>query len=124
MMISPDGRLLATSNLECSAYPTGNPRHGAFASITLMRLNPRTGELSAVATHPFASVIPEALVFDNTSRYLAVVSYDHPVVNRGKGSIGVWRVARDRRDPGRLELALTDLTLTVARGAQSMAIVR
>ena len=124
MAISPDGRLLATSNLERTAYSASDPRHGSFASTTLMRLNHLTGALTPVATYPFAGVIPEALVFDNASRYLAVVSYDHPVVARGKGSIDVWRGARGARDPGRLKLLPTGLTLPIARGAQSMVIVR
>ena len=125
LAISPDARWVATTNLERTAYAADDPRQGFFASVTLLRFDPQTGQLSRVGDFPFAGVIPEALVFDNSSRYLAVTSFDHLSGEQAsRGSVDFWRIAGDFQDPARVELAPTGLLIPVPRGAQSMEIVR
>lgn len=124
LVISPDGRFVATTNLERTAYAPSDPKQGFFASLTLLRLDPRSGMLSRVGDYPFAGVIPETAAFDNGSRYLAVVSFDHLGPQASRGSVDFWRIAGDFQDPSRVELAPTGTSIPIARGAHSMGIVR
>lgn len=46
LAVSPDGTLVATTNLERSYLPYDDPRQTFFSSISLMRLDPATGTLT------------------------------------------------------------------------------
>ena len=124
LAVSPDGRWLATTNLERSAYPVDDPHQGFFSSVTLLRLNPETGSIDRVGDFPFEGILPEAAVFDNSSRFLAVTCFDHFAGSPAGGSIDFWRISGDYADPKRIELVKTGYSVPVARGPQSMAIVR
>lgn len=124
LAISPDAQWVATTNLERTAYAADDPHQGFFASLTLLRLDPETGRLTRVGDFPFAGVIPEAAAFDNSSRYLAVTSFDHFGEQASRGSVSFWRIAGDFQDPARVELAPTGTSIPIARGAQSMEIAR
>ena len=124
LAVSPDARWVATTNLERSFYAADDPRQGFFASVTLLRLDPQTGRLTRVGDFPFAGVIPEAAAFDNSSQYLAVTSFDHLGEQASRGSVDFWRIAGDFQDPARVELTPTGYSVPVARGVQSMEVVR
>lgn len=124
LAISPDARWAATTNLERTAYAAGDPRQGFFASVTLLHLDPATGRLSRAGDFSFVGVIPEAAAFDNSSRYLAVTSFDHLGPQASHGSVDFWRTGGDFQDPSRVELAPTGYSIPIARGAHSMDIVR
>ncbi|WP_204251134.1 lactonase family protein [Elioraea rosea] len=122
--ISPDGTLVATTNLERSYLPYDDARQTFFSSITLLRLDPETGALSRVGDFAYDGILPEAAAFDASSRFLAVVTYDHFDDRRAGGSVDFWRVARDPIDPARIELVKTAHAVPVTRGAHSMVLVR
>lgn len=122
--ISPDGRWVATTNLERSYLPYNDPRQTFFSSITLMRLDPTSGSLTRVADFAYDGILPEAAAFDGSSRFLAVVTYDHFDENRRGGSVDFWRIARDTLDPERVELVKTEHSVPVTRGAHSLVLVR
>ena len=58
LAISPDGRWLATANLEQSSYPLTSPRQGFFASVSLIRMDPQSGLLDRVGTYAFDGILP------------------------------------------------------------------
>lgn len=122
--ISPDGTLVATTNLERSYLPYDDARQTFFSSITLLRLDPETGALARVGDFAYDGILPEAAAFDASSRFLAVVTYDHFDDRRAGGSVDFWRVARDPLDPARIELVRTSHAVPVTRGAHSMVLVR
>lgn len=124
LAISPDGRWVATTNLERSYLPYDDPRQGFFSSITLLRLDPASGALTRVAEAAYDGILPEAAAFDASSRFLAVVTYDHFDDARRGGSVDFWRLARDPLDPERIELVKTEHSVPVTRGAHSMVLVR
>ena len=124
LAISSDQHWIATTNLERSAQPLDDPKQGFFSSITLLRLDPQSGSLERVGDFPFDGLLPEAAVFDNTSRFLAVTCFTHFDVSKPGGSIDFWRLAGDYADPRRVELVKTDFSVPVARGPQSMVIAR
>lgn len=124
LAVSPDGTLVATTNLERSYLPLDDPRQTFFSSITLLRLDPRTGTLTRIADYAHDGILPEAAVFDASSRFLAVATFDQFDDRRGGGAVDFWRIARDALDPERLELVKTGYSIPVARGAHSMLLVR
>jgi len=124
LAVSPDGRWVATTNLERSYLPYDDPRITWFSSVTLAALDPATGQLEAVGTVAYDGILPEAAVFDNSGTYLAVATYDHFDDRRAGGSIDFWRIQADPLDRSAVRLVQTGLSVPVARGAHSMAIVR
>ena len=124
LAISPDQRWVATTNLERTAQPLDDPKQGFFSSVTLLRLDPQSGRLERVGEFPFEGLLPEAAVFDNTSRFLAVTCFAHFDPAQPGGSIDFWRLAGDYADPKRVELVKTGFSVPVARGPQSMVIAR
>ncbi|WP_421707059.1 hypothetical protein [Algihabitans sp.] len=124
LAISPDGRWVATTNLERSYLPYDDARITWFSSITLARLDPESGQLTHVGDFPYDGILPEAAVFDNSSNYLAVANYDHFDDRRVGSSIDFWRIQADPLDLANVQLIKTEHSVPVTRGAHSLAIAR
>ncbi len=124
LAISPDERWVATTNLERSTPSLTDPEQGFFASVTLLRFDSTTGIIGRVGDFPFDGRIPEAVVFDDSSRFLAVTCFSHYDPAQPGGAITFWRLAGDAQDSRRAELVKLDFSIPVARGPQSMAIAR
>lgn len=124
LAVSPDGQWVATSNLEHSYMPFDDPRQGFYSSITLMRLDPRTGILERVGDFPFDGILSETVLFDNDSRFLATTTFDHFDGKQPSGSINFWRLVTDQDDPQRVELVRLNDSVPLPRGAHTMVIVR
>jgi len=87
-------------------------------------MDPQSGLLERVGTYAFDGILPESVVFDNSSRFLAVTTFDHFDDKRPGGSIDFWRIAGDYFDPKRTELVKTNYSVPVTRGVHSMVIVQ
>lgn len=124
LAVSPDGRWVATTNLERSYLPYDDARITWYSSITLARLDQATGQLAKVGDFAYDGILPEAAVFDNSGNYLAVVTYDHFDDRRTGGSVDFWRIQADPLDATNVQLVKTEHSVPVARGAHSMQIVR
>ena len=124
LAVSPDGRWVATTNLERSYLPYDDPRITWFSSITLAALDQATGQLREVGTFNYDGILPEAAVFDNSGSYLAVANYDHFDDRRAGSSIDFWRIQADPLDAANVQLIKTEYSVPVARGAHSMVIAR
>ncbi|MEO0538093.1 MAG: hypothetical protein AAF215_30065 [Cyanobacteria bacterium P01_A01_bin.123] len=120
--ISPNGRFVVTTNLERSYLPYDDDRITWFSSLSLITLDPETGQLNHVADYPYDGILPEAAAFDASSRYLAVVNYDHFDDRIEGGSIDFWRLATDPLNPQPM-LVQTRYSIPVTRGAHSMVLV-
>ncbi len=124
LALSPDGQWVATTNLERSYLPYQDKRITWYSSITLAKLSPETGILTKVGDYPYDGILPEAAVFDNSSRFLAVANYDHFDDRKTGGSIDFWRITKDPLEPDRVQFVKTQHSITVTRGVHSMSIVR
>jgi DNA-binding beta-propeller fold protein YncE len=93
--ISPNGRYVVTTNLERSYLPYDDDRITWFSSLTLISLDPETGQLTHIADYPYDGILPEAAVFDASSQYIAVANYDHFDDRIQGSSIDFWRIASD-----------------------------
>lgn len=124
LAISPDGRWIATTNLERSYLPYDDARITWWSSITLARLDQASGQLESIGTFNYDGILPEAAVFDNSSQYLAVANYDHFDDRKAGSSIDFWRLQIDPLNDENVQLIKTEHSVRVARGAHSMAIAR
>lgn len=122
LAISPNGRYVVTTNLERSYLPYDDDRITWFSSLSLMTLDPQTGQLNHVADYPYDGILPEAAAFDASSQYLAVVNYDHFDDQVEGGSIDFWRIASDPLNP-HPHLVQTRYSVPVTRGAHSMVLL-
>lgn len=124
LAVSPDGRWIATTNLERSYLPYDDKRITWFSSITLARLDQETGQLTRVGDFNYDGILPEAAVFDNSGNYLAVANYDHFDDRKKGSSIDFWRIQSDPLDLSNVQLIKTEHSVTVTRGVHSLAIAR
>ena len=120
--ISPDDRYVVTTNLERSYLPYSDERITWFSSLTLITLDPETGQLNRIADYPYDGILPEAAAFDASGEFLAVANYDHFDDGIPGGSIDFWRVAADPLNPQPM-LVQTRYSVPVTRGAHSMVLV-
>ena len=124
LTMSPDGQWVVTTNLEQSFQPFTSAKQGFYASLTLLHLNTESGFLERIGDYPFDGILPESVVFDNSSRYLAVATFDHFDGRKPGGSIDFWRLTGDYFNPKRIELVKTGYSIPVTRGVHSMVIIR
>jgi DNA-binding beta-propeller fold protein YncE len=122
LAISPNGRFVVTTNLERSFLPYDDDRITWFSSLSLITLDPQTGQLNHVADYPYDGILPEAATFDASSQYIAVANYDHFDDRIQGGSIDFWRVASDPLNPQPI-LVQTRYAVPVTRGAHSLVLV-
>ncbi|MEP0928107.1 MULTISPECIES: hypothetical protein [Cyanophyceae] len=122
LALSPDNQYVVTSNLERSYLPYDDERITWFSSVSLITLNPQTGQLNHVADYPFDGILPEAAAFDASSQYLAVTNYDHFDDRIQGGAIDFWRIASDPLNPQPM-LVKTRYSIPVTRGIHSMVLV-
>lgn len=124
LTMSPNGQWIVTTNLEQSTQPFDSPKQGFYASLTLLHLDTESGFLDRIGDYSFDGILPEGVVFDNSSRYLAVATFDHYDGRKPGGSIDFWRLTGDYYNPKRIELVKTGYSVPVTRGVHSMVIVR
>lgn len=122
LAVSPNGRYVVTTNLERSYLPQDDRRMTWFSSLTLITLDPQTGQLNRVGDYPYDGILPEAAAFDASSQYLAVANYDFFDDRIQGGSIDFWRIASDPLHPQPM-LVQTRYSVPVTRGAHSMVLV-
>ncbi len=121
--ISPAGDLVVALNMEQSYAPTTDPRHTPHSSLSVLTLDPATGRLSAVGTHPFDGILPEGITFDASGRYLAVANFQSRNPARGADgtTLDYWEVLRSGPVPSLVQL---DFKTAVPRGAHIVKLIR
>lgn len=124
LAVSPDGKWVVTTNLERSYLPYNDKRITWYSSLTLASLDQKTGRLERIGDFSYDGILPEAAVFDNSSSYLAVATYDHFNDRVKGGSIDFWHLASDPLEPNRVQLLKTNLSIPVTRGIHSLVIAR
>ncbi|MEL6128460.1 MAG: hypothetical protein AAFN42_20450 [Cyanobacteria bacterium J06554_1] len=122
LAISPNDRYVVTTNLERSYLPYDDERITWFSSLTLITLDPETGQLNRIGDYPYDGILPEAAAFDASGEFLAIANYDHFDDRMPGGSIDFWRIAVDPLNPQPM-LVQTRYSVPVTRGAHSMVLV-
>ena len=121
--VSPDGRFVASVNMERSWLPYDDARQTWFSSITLINRDPKTGAMTELDTTPYYGVLPEMAVFDASSQYLAVVKYDHYDHSKPGGAVDFFKIVHDPLDKQRQMLVQTNYSVPVQHGAHDMMLV-
>ncbi|KAF4465135.1 hypothetical protein FALBO_8025 [Fusarium albosuccineum] len=123
LAISPDGRWAATANLERSTPALDSPDQGFFSSLSLLRVDTETGALDTVGTFAHDGILPEGVVFDTSSRFVAATTFDQYDGRSPGGSIDFWRISGDHADVNRIEFVKTSYSIPITRGAHSISLV-
>ena len=97
--LSPDGRRVATVNLQTSSLPPAHPLFSPISTVSLWALDgQRLTKLGGDAT--FEGVLPEGLDWDPSGRRLAAATYQRNWAGlQAEGSIDIWRLDATRTTP-------------------------
>ncbi len=117
--VSPDGRIAVTSNMRRTYLPHGMP-YALFGSqdrpsLSLVEVNPETGELKTVGDeYGFDGELPEDVAFDASGRFLSVAIFNERHDREPKnGFVELWRVNGNKleRSPSRIPVTRGSHTL-------------
>ncbi|KJH70792.1 lactonase family protein [Aliterella atlantica] len=122
LAISPDGTLAATVNMRRTYLPNWLPawRGRDRNSLSLVQIEPQSGQLSAIAEYGFEGLLPEDAIFDADGKSLAVVIYNERISSPKTGKVEFWNVVQ-QPEP---KLERTRFNLEVVRGPHNLAIAR
>ena len=119
--LSPDDSLIATVNMRRTYLPNFLPawRGKAYSSLSLVQLDPRTGQLTAIQEYGFEGLLPEQATFDAIGNSLAVVIFHDREPAPKTGAIEFWHVVQGESP----SLERTGYKLAVVRGAHDIVLV-
>ena len=122
LAMSRDGRLIATPNMIRSFMPWDDSRMTSYSSISLVRMNPDTGQLSSPEEYRLdGNVLPQGIVFDAEGENLAVTSFINFDLTERRGGIHFFRVVDGDGDKPRLET--TGFQASVVRGPHQLFLI-
>ena len=119
--LSPDNSLVATVNMRRTYLPNYIPawRGKPYSSLSLVKFNSQSGQLTNVDEYGFEGLLPEQVTFDKSGKSLAVVIFNYRQPSPKKGAVEFWNVI-----PGdRPRLERTGYTIDVVRGAHDITLV-
>ena len=122
--VSPDGQFIVTTNLENSPRAFDDPKFRPYTSISLLKFDAQSGIITHIDDYPFEGLLSESVIFDNTSRMIAVTNYSHADQTLKGGTIDFWRIENDPSLPNRFFLVKTRNSIQVNRGVHNLDIVR
>lgn len=122
LAISPGGTLAVTVNMRRTYLPNWLPawRGRDRNSLSLVRIDPQSGQISAIAEYGFEGLLPEDAIFDAEGKSLAVVIYNERISSPKTGKVEFWNVVQ-QPEP---KLERTRFNLEVVRGAHNLAFVK
>ena len=120
LAFSNAGDLIATSNIGQTWIAEGEVGHSP-SSLSLVRFDPVTGQLTHAGDWPFAGILPEGIAFDASDRYVVagVFEYDGPEPRRS--GLEIWEVTRPT--DGAPSLVDTGYRIPTGPGAHSLVVV-
>ena len=121
--VSVEGDYVVSANMERSWLPYNDPRQSWFSSLTLIKRDINTGAMNVMHTTPYDGILPEALVFDSSTDYLAVATFDHYDLKVKTGSIDFFRKVSDPLNPSKEMLMKLNNSIPVTRGIHSMVLI-
>ena len=92
LAISPDGTLIATVNMRGTVFPPQSPLFDGEGSVSLLRLDVHTGNLTKIGDYPLTAVLPEGGTFDDTGRFFIATSFEGRGPGDGGPAIQIYRV--------------------------------
>ncbi|MBD2463418.1 beta-propeller fold lactonase family protein [Oscillatoria sp. FACHB-1407] len=120
--LNPDNTLIATVNMRRTYFSPNFPpawRGKPYSSLSLVRFNPQTGQLTTIEEYGFEGLLPEQATFDATGKSLAVVVYNYREQSPRTGAVEFWNVVSGSQP----RLERTGFQLDVVRGAHDIVLV-
>jgi DNA-binding beta-propeller fold protein YncE len=119
--ISPDNSLLVTVNMRRTYLPSYVPawRGKSYSSLSLVKFNSRSGQLTQIAEYGFEGLLPEQVTFDSLGKSLAVVIFNYRQSSPKTGAVEFWNVIATERP----RLARTGFKINLVRGAHALTLV-
>ncbi|MEM6316555.1 MAG: hypothetical protein AAF960_02740 [Bacteroidota bacterium] len=118
--ISPNGQLIAVSNMGTTFMPMDFPLFGQSASISLLQFDETNGQFQLLDTKSWDGVLPEGITFDEDGDMLAVTSFDYLDFTERKGAITFWEI---KEVDGKNQLQNTRFRLSVTRGCHYVKVI-
>lgn len=119
LAISPDGDLVVTSNFQRTFLPADDKRVTRDGSLSLLKLNTETGELTPVGEHPIQGM-PAGLSFDARGGFVVVTQFRSFDTKAVDGMLVFWKV----RGGGSPSLERAKFTVGVGKGPHGVLIIR
>lgn len=119
--LSPDDSLIVTVNMRRTYLPDDIPawRGKPYSSLSLVKFNSQSGQLTNVDEYGFEGLLPEQVTFDAEGKSLAVVIFNYREPSPKTGAVEFWNVI-----PGdRPQLERTGYKIEVVRGAHDLVLV-
>lgn len=91
--VSPDGRLIATSNMR-ETIIRNSKRFTREASVSLLTFDPETGKIENTGNTLYEGVLPEGITFDASGEYILAAVYEYHQPNDTKGGLEVFQIIR------------------------------
>ncbi|GFE67004.1 beta-propeller fold lactonase family protein [Litoreibacter roseus] len=100
LAISPDGSMIATSNLRTTGLPQDNALFDAAASVSLYALDAETGGMTLIEEEFFDAHLPQGLAFDpgGDHLYVGVNEYFDATDPVTRAGIELWEVSTEGLD--------------------------
>ena len=119
--ISPDDLLVATVNMRRTYLPSYIPawRGKPYSSLSLLKFDSRSGQLSNVNEYGFEGLLPEQVTFDADGKSLAVVIYNYREPSPKTGAVEFWNVKSGNKP----QLERTGYKIDIVRGAHDIVLV-
>ncbi|MGF1481091.1 MAG: hypothetical protein ACFB4I_16675 [Cyanophyceae cyanobacterium] len=120
--LSPDNLLIATVNMRRTYLSPRFPprwRGKPYSSLSLVKFDPSTAQLTPVGEYGFEGLLPEQATFDAEGKFLAVVIYNYREESPTTGAVEFWQVIPDRQP----RLERTGYQIEVVRGAHDIVLV-
>jgi DNA-binding beta-propeller fold protein YncE len=118
--VSPDGQLLATSNMRNTGQLKSSLIYDPEASLNLYRIDSTSGVLTKLGEWKYQATLPQGLVFDPSGNYIYVgvnaYNDDHPL----QGGVEVWQVIKGKNP----QLKRTNTIVRAPRGIHSLAAIK
>ncbi|MBC7772747.1 MAG: hypothetical protein H7210_09660 [Pyrinomonadaceae bacterium] len=119
LAISPDGSLVVTSNFQRTFLPEDDARVTRDGSLSLLKLNSRSGELTPVGEYPISGM-PAGLSFDAKGGFVVVTQFRSFDARAVDGMLVFWKV----RGGGAPSLEKAKFTVGVGKGPHGVLIIR
>ena len=119
--IAPDESLMVTVNMRRTYLPSFIPawRGKPYSSLSLLKFNPQSGELTNIDEYGFEGLLPEQVTFDASGKSLAVVIFNYREPSPKTGAVEFWNVISGQKP----RLERTGYKIDVVRGAHDIVLV-
>ena len=118
--ISPNGDLIAVSNMGTNFMPMDFALFGQKASVTLLAFDENQGSFNKLDEKSWAGVLPEGIAFDADGDMLVLTSFDRLDLSQRSGYLSFWNILENN---GKTVLQETGFEYGLRRGSHYVKLI-